>query len=378
MSDPLDSLRVAIVHDWFATYAGSERVVEQILHIVPQADVHALVDFLPDSDRAFLGGRTVTTSYLQKMPFARRAFRKYLALMPRAIEQFDMSGYDLVISSSHAVAKGVLTGPDQLHVCVCYSPMRYAWDLYHQYLRGLGAIQKSTARTVLHYLRQWDCRTANAVDEFVAISRFVARRIRKYYRRRSTVIYPPVDVESFPLHRQKQEFYLAASRLAPYKCMDMIADAFAAMPGRKLVIIGDGPDLKKVRKKAAANVTLMGHQPHDVLLDHMQRARALVFAAKEDFGIVPVEAQACGTPVIAYGRGGAVETVIPHQTGALFDEQTPESLIAAVEAFEQGGPFDPDRLRENAERFRIERFRRELGEFIARRWDAFERRSQRT
>jgi len=374
MSDPLDSLRVAIVHDWFAAYAGSERVVEQILHVVPQADVHALVDFLPNSDRAFLGGRTVITSYLQKMPFARWAFRKYLSLMPRAIEQFDMSGYDLVISSSHAVAKGVLTGPDQLHVCVCYSPMRYAWDLHHQYIRGLGPIQKAGARTVLHYLRQWDCRTANAVDEFVAISRFIARRIRKYYRRRSTVIYPPVDVESFPLRRQKQGFYLAASRLAPYKRMDMIAEAFAAMPGRKLVIIGDGPDLKKVRKKAAANVTLMGHQPHDVLLDHMQRARALVFAAKEDFGIVPVEAQACGTPVIAYGRGGVAETVIPHQTGVLFDEQTPESIIAAVEAFEQAGPFDPDRLRENAERFRIERFRREFGEFIARRWDAFERR----
>ncbi len=365
-------MRVAIVHEWLVSYAGSERVLEQMLRVLPQADLFALVDFLPDRERGFLGGRSVRTSFLQKMPLARGSFRKYLALMPLAVEQFDMSGYDLVVSSSHAVAKGVITGPDQLHLCMCYSPMRYAWDLQHQYLSasGLGRGVKSLpVRLVLHYLRQWDARTANGVDEFIAISRFIARRIRKVYRRRSHVIYPPVNVDAFPLRREKEDFYLAASRMAPYKRMDLIAEAFAHMPSRRLIVIGAGPQLSKVRRiaRSAGNISVLGYQPDDVLLDHMQRARAFVFAAEEDFGILPVEAQACGTPVIAFGRGGATETVIDGRTGVLFDTQTPQALIKAVERFEQASTdFDPDLLRQNAERFGCERFRREFAEFVER------------
>lgn len=372
-------MRVAIVHEWFASYAGSERVLEQMLHVLPQADLFALVDFLPAGRRGFLGGRSVRTSFLQKMPFARRGFRKYLALMPLAVEQFDLSGYDLVISNSHAVAKGVVTGPDQLHVCVCYSPMRYAWDLQHQYLAASG-LQRGPkswlVRVLLHYLRQWDARSANGVDHFVAVSRFIARRIRKTYRRDSRVIYPPVDVDAFSLRREKEGFYLAASRMAPYKRMDLIVESFARMPGRELIVIGAGPQMAKVRRaaKAARNISVLGYQPDDVLIDHMQRARAFVFAAEEDFGIMPVEAQACGTPVIALGRGGATETVLDGQTGVLFESQTTGAIIEAVEKFERfAGDFEPDTLRRNAERFGVERFRREFAEFVGSEYDAFRR-----
>ncbi len=368
-------MRVAIVHEWFASYAGSEKVVEQMLHVYPQAELFAIVDFLPADQRAFLGGRTVRTSFIQKLPLARRHFRRYLGLMPLAIEQFDVSEYDLVISSSHAVAKGVLTNPHQLHVCMCYSPMRYAWHFQEQYLRSAGlahGLKSWLVRRTLHRLRNWDVRTANGVDVFLAVSAYIAGRIWKVYRRQATVIYPPVDVAAFTLRREKEDFYLAASRLTPYKRMDLIVRAFAQMPGRKLVVIGAGPMLKKLRRLATPNVTIMGYQGDDVLVDHYRRARAFVFAAEEDFGIVPVEAQACGTPVIAFSRGGAGETVIDGVTGIFFDEQKPQSLIDAVERFESAGDaFDPDRLRENAERFSIEHFRDNFERIISREYSTF-------
>jgi glycosyltransferase involved in cell wall biosynthesis len=369
-------MRVALVHDWFTVYAGAERVVEQILRVLPQADVYALVDFLEGEARGFLQGKSVRVSFIQGLPKARQHYRAYLPLMPLAIEQFDLRGYDLVISSSHAVAKGIITGPDQLHICMCYSPMRYAWDLQHQYLKESGlerGVKSWLARLLLHYLRLWDSRTANGVDVFIAISRYIARRILKVYRRQAEVIYPPVDVEAFTLRQDKEDFYLTASRMVPYKRIDLIVEAFSQMPDKRLVVIGDGPEMPKVRAKAGPNVTLLGYQPFEVLRDYMQRAKAFVFAAEEDFGIAPVEAQACGTPVIAFGKGGAAETVVAGETGIFFQDQNVSSLIKAIEEFEKLR-FDPLRARKNAERFSSERFRREFEALIEREWTKFKER----
>jgi glycosyltransferase involved in cell wall biosynthesis len=369
-------MRVALVHDWFTVYAGAERVVEQILRVLPQADVYALVDFLKEEERGFLQGKRAQVSFIQRLPKAQQRYRTYLPLMPLAIEQFDLRGYDLVISSSHAVAKGVITGPDQLHICYCHSPIRYAWDLQHQYLKesGLERGMKSwIARALLHYLRLWDSRTANGVDVFIANSRYIARRILKVYRREAEVIYPPVDVEAFTLRQDKEDFYLTASRMVPYKRIDLIVEAFSQMPDKRLVVIGDGPEMPKVRAKAGPNVTLLGYQPFEVLRDYMQRAKAFVFAAEEDFGIAPVEAQACGTPVIAFGKGGAAETVVAGETGIFFQDQNVPSLIKAIEEFEKLR-FDPLRVRKNAERFSSERFRREFEALIEREWTKFKER----
>jgi glycosyltransferase involved in cell wall biosynthesis len=368
-------MRVALVHDWFTVYAGAERVVEQILRVLPQADVYALVDFLKEEERGFLQGKRAQVSFIQRLPKAQQRYRTYLPLMPLAIEQFDLRGYDLVISSSHAVAKGVITGPDQLHICYCHSPIRYAWDLQHQYLKesGLERGMKSwIARALLHYLRLWDSRTANGVDLFIANSRYIARRILKVYRRQAEVIYPPVDVEAFTLRQDKEDFYLTASRMVPYKRIDLIVEAFSQMPDKRLVVIGDGPEMPKVRAKARPNVTLLGYQPFEVLRDYMQRAKAFVFAAEEDFGIAPVEAQACGTPVIAFGKGGAAETVVAGETGIFFQDQSVPSLIKAIEEFEKLR-FDPLRVRKNAERFSSERFRREFAALIEREWTKFKK-----
>lgn len=360
-------MKVALVHDWLTTYAGSERVVEQMLAVYPEADVFSLVDFVPEGQRAFLQGHDVRTSFIQRLPFARKHFRKYLQLFPLAIEQFDLSGYDVVISSSHGVAKGILTGPDQVHVCMCYSPMRWAWDLQAQYLAEMNlerGLRGAYARWLLHRMRIWDMRTVAGVDDYIAISKFIERRIEKLYRRDSSVIYPPVDVDAFTPGEEKEDFYLAASRHVQYKRMPMIVEAFNAMPDKKLVVIGDGPDFERVRKMAGPNVTVLGHQPFTVLRDHMQRAKAYVFAAVEDFGISVVEAQACGTPVIAYGRGGVTETVVPGETGLFFQEQTSAALRDAVLEFERAPPFDAKRIRANAERFGAERFRREFRAFM--------------
>lgn len=359
-------MKIAIIHDWLTVYAGAEKTLEQILGLNPQADIFTIVDFLPQKDRGFLAGHTITTSFIQKLPFAKSKYRNYLPLMPLAIEQFDLSGYDLVISSSHAVAKGVITGPDQKHICICYSPIRYAWDLQHQYLRESGldkGLKGWIARTMLHKIRLWDMRTANGVDYFIAISDFIAKRIWKVYRRESVVIYPPVDVESFELHEEKEDFYLTASRMVPYKKIDLIVEAFSMMPTRKLIVIGDGPDFEKIKAKAGPNVTLMGYQPFEVLRDNMQRARAFVFAAEEDFGIIPVEAQACGTPVIAFGKGGALETVADGVSGIFFERQNVESLCETVEKFEIMH-WDPEVIRENALRFENERFLAEMKSFL--------------
>lgn len=371
-------MKIAIIVDWLTTYAGSERVLEQMITCYPQADVFAVVDFVPKELRGFLQGKQPVTTFIQKLPAARKYVRHYLPLMPLAVEQLDLSGYDLILSSSHAVAKGVIVGPDQLHISYVHSPIRYAWDLQHQYLKESGLDKKLIgwlARWFLHKIRLWDVRTQFGVDEFLANSRFIARRIHRVYGREATVVYPPVDVDAFSLCEAKEDFYLTASRMVPYKRMDLIVEAFAAMPDKTLVVIGDGPDFEKIRAKATSNVRLMGYQLFSVLLDHMQRAKAFVFAAEEDFGITPVEAQACGTPVIAFGKGGALETVrgleveasVP--TGVFFDEQSVTSIVKAVQRFESNqAQFIPAAIRQHAEQFSVPHFRESYTRFVDKAW----------
>jgi glycosyltransferase involved in cell wall biosynthesis len=379
-------MKIAVIHDWLVTYAGAERVLEQMLNVFPHADIFSLVDFLPEDQRDFILNKSVTTSFIQKLPLAKTKYRHYLPLMPLAIEQFDLSTYDIIISSSHAVAKGVLTGPDQLHICMCYSPIRYAWDLQHQYLNESGltkGLKGWMAKAILHYIRIWDYRTAAGVDKFIAISDFIARRIKKVYGREAVVMYPPVDVDQFTPCEEKESFYLTASRMVPYKRIDLIVETFTAMPDRKLIVIGDGPDFEKIKNKAGPNVTLMGYQPFTVLKDHLQRARAFVFAAEEDFGIAPLEAQACGTPVIAYKKGGAVETICgflsPAPTGLFFEEQTIDSLQKAVTTFEERMyDISSGACRENAIRFSTERFRREFKDYVESEWNSFRERGSKS
>lgn len=355
-------LRVAVVHDFFYTFAGAERVVEQIINLFPHCAVFGLFDFLSDDDRVFLRGKQVNTTFIQNFPMARRNHRKYLPLYPLAIEQLDVSEYDVVISSSYLAAKGVITGPDQLHVCYCHSPVRYGWDLQHQYLKesGLGFGPLGLfVRGVLHYIRNWDARSSMGVDHFIANSEFVARRISKVYRREAEVIPPPVDTESFVPDPPSGghlagEYYLTASRLVPYKRIDLIVEAFNATPERRLVVIGDGPEMQRLRDIAGPNIELLGQQGQETLIRRMQQAKAFVFAAEEDFGIVPVEAMACGTPVIAYAKGGVTESVPRGRTGVFFEHQTIPSLHDAIERFEAAGPIDDiDRktARERAEKF---------------------------
>ncbi len=373
-------MRIAVVHEWFVSNSGSEKVVREILGLFPKADVFTLIDHLPKENRGSLTGKLVKTSFIQNLPFSSTKYRLYLPLMPLAIEQFDVSDYDLIISSSHAVAKGILAGPDQLHICYCHTPVRYAWDLQHQYLREAGltsGLKSWLVRWVLYRLRLWDTRTANGVDHFLANSNFIRRRIKKVYRRDSTVLYPPVDVGSFSMRAVKEDFYLAASRMVPYKKMPMIVEAFRKMSGRRLVVIGDGPELAKCLALAGPNIEILGYQPDAVLRDHMQRARGFVFAAEEDFGIAPLEAQACGTPVIAFGKGGALETVrgqkAEQPTGVFFEEQTVDALCQAVESFEALAPgaITPEACRKNAERFSVSRFRKEFSAFVSTKWEVF-------
>jgi len=366
----MNKSKVAIVHEWFVDHSGSEKVLEQILDVFPEADLFSVVEFLPDHLRPFIKNKPVKTSFIQKLPFAKTKYRNYLPLMPLAIEQLDVSKYDLVISNSHAVTKGVITNSNQLHICYCHSPMRYAWDLYHQYLRESGlhkGVKGFIAKCFLHYLRQWDLSTVNRIDYFIANSNYIAARIRKVYGREAQVIYPPVAIESFELHTAKEDYFLTASRFVPYKKIDLIVEAFARMPQKQLVVIGDGPDNKKIRDKAegANNIKFLGFQDQNSLISYMQRAKAFVFAADEDFGIIPVEAQACGTPVIAYGKGGSLETVKKHKTGLFFSEQSPEAIQLAVNNFEEKALLlPPSEIREHAELFSIDRFKKEILDFV--------------
>lgn len=373
--------KIAIVHDWLTTYAGAERVLEQLLAIYPQADLFTICDFLPATERRFLGGRQPNTSFIQNLPKARTRYRSYLAFMALAIEQFDLSDYELVISSSHAVAKGILTSPDQLHVSYVHSPIRYAWDLQHQYLRESGLDKHLSgwlAKWLLHKMRIWDLRTANGVDLFLTNSNYIAKRIWKVYRREATVIYPPVDLNAFRFSEKKADYYLTASRMVPYKRVDLIAEAFASTPNKRLKIIGDGPQRKRIESIVSghSNIELLDHVSTETLANYMAQARAFVFAAEEDFGITPVEAQACGTPVIAFGRGGSLETVrgldVRSPTGVFFESQSAPALKMAIERFEHNDVnIKAADCRAHAEQFSVERFRAQFAAAVAQEWDKF-------
>jgi len=370
--------RIALVHDWLSAYVGGERVLEQMIALYPDADVFTSVDVLPKAERAFLQGKTPITSFAQEWPLVRKHYRHFLPLLMIAVEQLDVGECELVLSSSSAIGKGVIVGPDQLHIAYVHSPMRYAWDLQHQYLREAGLTRGARAmlaRWLLHKARLWDMRTANGVDHFIANSHFIARRIWRVYRREAAVIHPPVDVHGFALREHKDDFYLTASRLVPYKKVPAIVEAFRGLPGRRLVVVGDGSEMRQVKAAAGPNVEILGYQPTAALRDLMQRAKAFVFAAEEDFGIAPVEAQACGTPVIAYGRGGALETVRdtgPRASGIFFHAQTPAAIAAAVQEFERREhEFAPRAARENALRFGADLFKERYRRFVQGRWEEF-------
>lgn len=371
---------VGIVTDWLVTYAGAERVVKEFIDLYPTAELYSVIDFLNDEARKQLNNKQAKTTFIQNLPFSRTNYQKYLPLMPLAIEQLDVTSHDVVLSSSHAVAKGVLTGPDQLHLSYVHSPIRYAWDLQHQYLRESflnKGIKETLAKILLHKMRIWDYRTANGVDHFIANSKFIARRIKKVYGRDADVIYPPVDVERFTLNENKENYYFTASRLVPYKRIDLIVEAFSHMPDKKLLVIGDGSEMNKIKSKASKNIEILGYQPNSVMQEHMKNAKAFVFAAEEDFGITPVEAQACGTPVIAYGKGGALETVRPlgqnSATGLFFGKQDVTSIVEAVNKFEISiSELQPADCRSNALKFSAQRFKDEMGRYIENKWLEFQ------
>ena len=354
-----------MVHEWLLDYAGSERVLAEILEVLPQADLYTLIDRPDDELRAAIPRRARGTTFLQALPRPRRWLRYYVPLMPLAIRSLDLSGYDLIVSSSHAVAKGVRKRPGQFHVSYVHTPMRYAWDLREEYLRAAGLDKGPlgwAARATLERLRRWDESSAQGVDLLLANSSHVAARIRRAYGRDAEVLHPPVDVEGFALEERKQDFYLTVSRLEAYKRVDLLLEAFAALPGRRLVVIGDGPELARLRAMAPANVELRGRLPTPEVKRAMQRARAFLFAGIEDFGIVMAEAQACGTPVIAFAQGGAAD-IVRHDSGLLFEPQSAAALLDALRRFEQR-EFVPARCRENALRFGAVRFRERFEELL--------------
>lgn len=351
----------ALVHEWLTPKAtgGSELVVQEILKFI-DADLYALIDFESTNPESYLYQRKIGSTFLQHFPFAKNGVQKYLPFLPIAIEQLDLRKYDIILSSSHVVAKGILTTPNQLHVCYCHAPMRYAWDLTFDYLKSSRAgngIPGILTRYLLHRLRQWDVLAANRVDYFIANSQTTARRIWRYYRRPAEVIYPPVDVDRFPFESQKQDFYVTVSRLVSYKKIALIVQAFNQL-GLPLVVIGSGSEQKYIESIAKPNVRILGWQSDQVVNQYLSQAKAFVYASYEDFGIAPVEAQACGTPVIAYGAGGTLETVKDFRqygvqgTGILFSEQTEQSIIEAVGLFEQSQTqFESEIARSHAQTF---------------------------
>lgn len=351
------------MHEWLVNYAGSEKCVESFTNIYPDAPVYTLVDFLDDEQRSIiLKGKHAKTSFVQHLPYAKTKHRNYLPLFPRAIEQFNLSDFDIIISSSHAVAKGVKTNRRQLHISYCYSPMRYAWDNAEEYLKGFKG---SVAKLFLNYLRRWDIKSSKNPDYLIAISEYIRNKIKRIYNRDADVIYPPVDTDKFPLEINKEDYYLAASRLVPYKRIDLIVEAFANMLDKKLVVIGSGPEKEKILSKATPNVDVIGYQDFESLKTYMQKAKAFVFAAEEDFGIVVVEAMACGTPVIAFKTGGASETVVDGKTGILFPEQTVDSIIEAIIKFEQiSSTLDYSKISQHAEKFSRSRFEQTFKEYV--------------
>ncbi len=366
-------MNTAIIHEWLVTQAGAESVLESIYKLYP-GTIHTLFhdpDGLKNTQWEHV---EVTTSMLQRLPFGRKKYRAYLPLFPMAIEQFDLRDYNLILSSSYAVAKGVLNSSDQLHICYCHTPMRYVWDLQFQYLetsnlkRGLKSF---LVRAIFHYIRMWDAMSSKRVNYFIANSRYIAQRIHKCYNRTATVIYPPVDVDKFTLCNKKDDYFIVVSRLVPYKRVDLVVQAFNEL-GLRLLIIGEGPAKKGLKKIAKKNIEFLGYQSLEKMNEYLNKARAFVFSAEEDFGIVNVEAQASGIPVIAYGRGGALETVIENETGLFFYKQDVNRIIETIKDFlAKEHTFDPQVIRKNAERFPRSRFEQEYKDFVDMAWERF-------
>lgn len=352
-------MKSAIVQDWFAVNGGAEKVVRELVDMYPDADIFSLVDFLNETDRKeILKGKKSKSSYLQNFPFARNHFRNYLPLFPHAIESLDLSAYDLIISSSYSVAKGVKKNKGQIHICYCHSPVRYAWDLRKEYLAGLSLPKRIVSSLTLAYIRKWDSGTSERVDLFIANSKNVAERIKRIYNRDSVVIYPPVDTGSFTPEENKDDYYFTTLRVVPYKRLDLIIDTFNQLPDKKLVVAGEGPALDKLKKKAGSNISFVGFVSKSELVRLMQKAKGFILAAEEDFGITSLEAQCCCTPVIAYRKGGYLETVIEGKTGVFFDHQTVESLRKAITDFENSGiKFRKQDFMANVENFTTEKFR---------------------
>ncbi len=353
-------MKTVLVHDWLVGTGGAEKVLRSLLELYP-CPIYTLIKDEKKLKEILGANPLVHSSFLQKLPFAPRYFRNLLPLFPFAIEQFDLKEYALILSSSHAVAKGVKKQPGQFHICYCHTPMRYAWDLYEDYLRDIKRLKKLAAQWALKYVRAWDVQNSISVDHFIANSQNVAKRIQKTYGREAEVIYPPVSTHLFHIHPKKENYYITVSRLVPYKRVDLIVEAFSKMPDKTLLVIGEGPEAEKIRAKASQNVHLLGHQEDTVLNDYVSKAKAFVFAAEEDFGIVPVEAQAAGIPVIAYGKGGALETVIAQKTGLFFFEQTVAEICKAVLIFESmQDQFDPHFIKQHAEQFNEQRFKQQF------------------
>lgn len=369
--------KIAIIHEWFINYAGSEKVVEQILKVYPDADLLSLLEFLPKEKKALIQNKKVKTSFLQYLPFSKPKYRYYLPLMPLAVGTMSAPNADIIISSNHAVSKGLKRSPSQMHICYCHTPMRYAWDLQDEYLKSTGlntGIKAFVIKSILKYMRSWDLKSSENVDHFIANSAYVAQRIKKIYKRDATVIYPPVDTEYFTLQKQKADFYLTAARLVPYKKVDLIIDTFTQLPEKTLIVIGDGPDSEKIKAKANAskNIKFLGYQSSELLKEYMQRAKAFIFAADEDFGITTIEVQACGTPILAYKKGGNLETVVENTTGLYFEYQTVESLKDCIRNFEKNHTrFIPEEIRKHAEKFGEKRFAAEIKQFVEQKYSEF-------
>jgi len=360
-------MKVAIVHDFFCNLGGSDQVAAALHQLYPDAPVYTLLVSDRNRQGELLQGMNIKTSFVQRLPLARRRHEIYLPLFPLAIESFDLTGFDLLLSSSHACAKGVIPAPEALHICYCHTPARYAWDLSYLYARRAPWLLRGHIALVMHRFRTWDVSTASRVDHFVANSHFVAQRIERYYRRPSTVIYPPVDTAYFAPGERSGDYHLVVSRLTAYKQIDLAIEAFNRL-GKPLWIVGDGPDRRRLRAMAGSNVRFLGPLPREGVRDAMRGCRALIFPGKEDFGITPVEVQATGRPVIAYGRGGALESVIEGVTGAFFTEQTAGALCEAVDRADRL-PFDRDAIRRHAVQFDREVFCRKMAAFVREKWD---------
>lgn len=358
-------LRVAIVHYWLVSMRGGEKVVEALCDMYPEADIFTLL-YDENKVSAKIRRHRVTPSFLQRIPGARRHYQSLLPLMPTALESFDLTGYDLILSSESGPAKGIIPGPRATHICYCHSPMRYLWDHYHHYRAQAGFLKRPLMTLLTPRLRAWDVTTSTRVDQFVANSRHVADRIGKYYRRNATVIPPPVAVHEFAPTAEPKDFFLLAGQLVSYKRADIAVEAFSRM-GEKLVVVGEGEELARLKRMAGPTVTFLGRVPFALLRNLLARCRALVFPGEEDFGIVPVEAMASGRPVIAYGRGGVLDSVAPGRTGVLFREQSVQGLVEAVHRFQAvESTFRPDIIRDHALQFSEASFKAKMAEIIDR------------